>query len=304
MKILKIFGVVVGIHIFALILIFANPGCSSTTKPPGAEEAIAKSEPVPAPVSAPNITPAPPASSASSQPPLTFPETSTAATSSSGVRFTPTRPGSPAAATVVSEPVADVTPTTTYTVVSGDNLSKIAKKTHTTTAELAAANNLKVNATLRIGQKLLIPGKPAAPSAAASTNPPGAIAPAAKSSSSEPAAPRAASESVKHVVKSGETLGAIAHRYEVKVADIAVANNISDPAKIKPGQELIIPLPGWDTRPSTKSGKNGKAPSSSQKSGDAKSAPIEQPPATQPAPPPIIPVTPADDNPIKPAPRP
>ena len=33
MKILKIFGIVVGIHLFALILIFANPGCSSTTKP-------------------------------------------------------------------------------------------------------------------------------------------------------------------------------------------------------------------------------------------------------------------------------
>ena len=36
MKILKIFGVVVGIHLFALLLIFANPGCSSTSKPPPA----------------------------------------------------------------------------------------------------------------------------------------------------------------------------------------------------------------------------------------------------------------------------
>ena len=33
MKILKIFGLVVGIHVAALILIFANPGCSSSTKP-------------------------------------------------------------------------------------------------------------------------------------------------------------------------------------------------------------------------------------------------------------------------------
>ena len=36
MKILKIFGIVVGIHVFALISIFANPVGSSTTKPPPA----------------------------------------------------------------------------------------------------------------------------------------------------------------------------------------------------------------------------------------------------------------------------
>ena len=33
MKILKIFGVVAGIPLFALVLIFAIPGCSSTTTP-------------------------------------------------------------------------------------------------------------------------------------------------------------------------------------------------------------------------------------------------------------------------------
>ena len=32
MKLLKIFGIVAGIHAFALILIFANPGCSSSTQ--------------------------------------------------------------------------------------------------------------------------------------------------------------------------------------------------------------------------------------------------------------------------------
>jgi hypothetical protein len=30
MKILKIFGIVAGIHAVALLLIFANPGCSSS----------------------------------------------------------------------------------------------------------------------------------------------------------------------------------------------------------------------------------------------------------------------------------
>jgi LysM repeat protein len=312
MKILKIFGVVVGIHIFALVLIFANPGCSSTSKPPVPDDTVSKTEPAPAPVGLPNIAPAP---ASSNPPPLTFNPDAPAAyatASSAGTRYVPTRPGSPAAGSLVSEPVTDVTPATTYTVVSGDTLSKIAKKTHMTTAELQAANGLKANAMLKPGQKLMIPGKPAAASVAASTNPPGALAPVAKATTESAPAPAAAArvptEGLKHVVKSGETLGGIARKYDVKMSEIAVANNISDPAKIKPGQELIIP--GWDPKEpksTGKSGKNGKAPASS-KSNDAKSmstppaetGPIQAvPPATSP-----IPITPIEDSPIKPAPRP
>lgn len=300
MKILKIFGVVVGIHIFALILIFANPGCSSTTKPPPApSDTVAKADTA-QPLNVPNLTPAPAASSSS--PPLSLNLDGANASAGGEKRFVPTRPNTPAAGTLVSQPVTDVTPATTYTVVSGDNLSKIAKKTHTTIAELAAANGVKENAMLRPGQKLLVPGKPAAPSVAASTNPPGAVAPAAKSPEPAAAVTRAPGETLKHTVKQGETLGAIARKYQVRVADIAVANNISDPAKIRPGQELIIP--GF-TATAGPSGKNAK--SASQKSGDTRSAPpAEQAPAPQ-SPPttaPLIPVAPVDDNPLKPAPRP
>jgi hypothetical protein len=54
MKILKIFGIVVGIHVFALVLIFANPGCSTTTKPPPVpSDTVAQSGP-PAVVTVPN----------------------------------------------------------------------------------------------------------------------------------------------------------------------------------------------------------------------------------------------------------
>jgi LysM repeat protein len=192
MKILKIFGVVVGIHIFALVLIFANPGCSSTSKPPVPDDTVSKTEPAPAPVGLPNIAPAP---ASSNPPPLTFNPDAPAAyatASSAGTRYVPTRPGSPAAGSLVSEPVTDVTPATTYTVVSGDTLSKIAKKTHMTTAELQAANGLKANAMLKPGQKLMIPGKPAAASVAASTNPPGALAPVAKATTESAPAPAAA----------------------------------------------------------------------------------------------------------------
>ena len=45
MKILKVFGVVVGIHVFALILIFANPGCSAMIKTtPSPSDTVAKTD--------------------------------------------------------------------------------------------------------------------------------------------------------------------------------------------------------------------------------------------------------------------
>jgi LysM repeat protein len=45
-------------------------------------------------------------------------------------------------------------------------------------------------------------------------------------------------------VKTGDTLGVIARHYRLKQGDIAVANNITDPRKIQPGQVLIIPNKG------------------------------------------------------------
>ena len=236
MKILKIFGVVVGIHVFALVLIFANPGCSSSTKPaPAPTDTLAKAEPAPT-ISVPNITVAAP-------PPAFNPDAPAAA--AAGVRFTPTRPNTPAASTLLAEPVTDVTPMTTYTVKSGDSLWSIANKHKLSYPDLAAANNLKSNAALQPGQKLIIPGKAPAPGAAAGGTSPAPAAPA-------PAAPAKPSASaMKHTVKSGETLGTIALNYGVRLRDLAIANNISDPLKLAAGKELIIP--GWDAA-------NGKPP--------------------------------------------
>jgi LysM repeat protein len=44
-----------------------------------------------------------------------------------------------------------------------------------------------------------------------------------------------------HVVKKGETLSAISHRYHVAVADILKHNGLSSGSAIKPGQKLKIP---------------------------------------------------------------
>jgi hypothetical protein len=96
---------------------------------------------------------------------------------------------------------------------------------------------------------------------------------------------------VRHVVKPGETLGGIARKYQVKVGDIATANNISDPAKIRPGVELVIP--GW------------QAPAAKPAAAPATSAPADASPApAQPAPdaiPTIVIPAPGQDDSVKPA---
>ena len=244
MKVLKIFGVVVGIHVFALILIFANPGCSAMTKtPPAPSETVVKADPPPPTITVPNT--------AAADTSVNFDPNAPAISMPAAIRYSPTRPNTPAAGVLASEPVADVMPATTYTVAGGDSLWSIAHKNHLSKAELAAANNLKPEAALKVGQKLIIPGKSIAGSTAGART----AAPMAATAASEPAAgPKGPADSVKHTVKPGETLGAIARKYQVKVGDIATANNISDPMKIRPGMELIIP--GWQT-PVGKSAKSG-----------------------------------------------
>ncbi len=108
MNILKILGIVVAVHVVAFFLMFVNPGCRSTTQ----RSAPTAAEPVPAEESATvaptGPAPAPAVSVDTAPPPV--------------VRYSPTRPGTPAAAALESGAPADVTPATTYTVASGDSL--------------------------------------------------------------------------------------------------------------------------------------------------------------------------------------
>jgi LysM repeat protein len=77
-------------------------------------------------------------------------------------------PATPAAPTAVSAaPVESATARSeqTYTVKSGDNLTKIAKQFGTTQKAISAVNNLKTTS-IKVGQKLKIPAKSSAPAMA------------------------------------------------------------------------------------------------------------------------------------------
>ena len=376
MKILKIFGIVVAVHAVFFVFLFAIPGCRSTTRqvsPSLSPEPIASSAPAPAPigVASPNLPPAQPSvtaavSNSELNPGVSSPTPPTDANGTPSIHFnrtSPTRPGTPVANALTAAPVADVTPAKTYTVGKGDSLSLVAKKNGITVSELIAANNLKKDAVLRLGQKLIIPSK--TPSSVAGPNAPAAsvpstaaetvtykvkqgdtldkiaknagvsvtsikslnklkndkvtlgqelilpagnnsaaaltASPGADTSTNPPSALKAnntATSASKYVVKQGESLGQIAKKNGVKLSDLAAANNISDPKKIHPGQELIIPgtkskaaanattpsnlpTPGPSTMPANSS-PNSPVTSPSTTTPPADSSPISAPPDAAP----------------------
>jgi len=275
MKILKICGVVAGIHALVILVIFVNPGCSSATKADPNAASTGPTPPAPVDTGAPGA-PAVEASSTGAVTPV----------ASTNAFYAPTRPNS-AAATVLQPPapVTDVTPAATYTVKSGDSMWLVAHHNHLKVAELAAANNLKSTAKLHAGQKLIIPGK-AAPAAAADTagviaapGPEGAGGTAGKPAT---VAAATAAPETKYTVKSGESLSMIAKHFGLTTGDLAARNNIADPRKIRPGQELIIPA-GHVAKTGAKKAK-GKASTTTPK--DTAAAP-SAPAATETAPGPV-----------------
>lgn len=264
MKLVKIFGIVMAFHAAAFMFIFAIPGCRSTSKKPAAAAPVIASEPSPV------ASAEPPAS------PMPSPEIS-------AVRFSPTRPGTPAATEASAAPAAAAP--ASYVVAKGDNLWSIAKKQGVSVKQLAAVNKIKTDTPLKLGQKLSLPVKPAATGATSAPT----EAPATSSASAPAAAPVTTKSAASvHVVKSGETLGVIAKKYQVKVGDIATANNIADPTKLRVGQSLKIP--------------GSQAPASKTPAPAPVAAPVSAP-VFEPAPAaPTAPVSPLLGSPVEQAP--
>lgn len=167
-----------------------------------------------------------------------------------------------------------------YTVQKGDSLSSVAKRSGLTVNEIKVANSLK-NDSIVAGKKISIPKKgevkavavakpipakaanpapakavaatdaslpaaaPLAGSTSASTAP--AVAPAAAASVSPagaaPVASAASAPVYEHVLYPGETLDDVARQYGSSQQEIMKLNNITDPASVKPGTKLLVPIP-------------------------------------------------------------
>ena len=112
------------------------------------------------------------------------------------------------------------TTVSTYTVKSGDCLSAIGSKLGVNWKNIADANGIKNPYIIYVGQVLTIPGvnkKNDAPTSSTTSN-----------------------TSTTYIVKSGDTLSAIAAKYGTTYQKIALDNSISNPNKIYPGQVLKI----------------------------------------------------------------
>jgi LysM repeat protein len=119
----------------------------------------------------------------------------------------------------------------TYTVKSGDVLSKIAHSHGVTVAALRAANHLSSD-NLKAGQTLILPA-----GAAASTPAPASTSAAV----SEPAPLATGDSSGVYVVKSGDSIDTIAKKHGVKASELMKLNNITNPKNLKIGQKLKMP---------------------------------------------------------------
>ena len=124
---------------------------------------------------------------------------------------------------------------TVYIVQRGDYLAKISKKYNVTINSIKRLNNLKDD-NIRIGQKLKLPGKL---DVGEQKVPEGAFAkPQAQKSAKPYAAYTGATK--EYVVKSGDTLGAIAYGNGINIRQLKELNGLtSDSLKI--GQKLKIP---------------------------------------------------------------
>lgn len=111
-----------------------------------------------------------------------------------------------------------------YTVVRGDSLYSIARAHNTTVAALKEANSLS-GETIYVDQRLTVPNS--------GEN---------HSSSNRSSSSSSRSLDVTYTVKSGDTLSAIARKYNVSVADIQRWNDLEDADRLSIDQQLTIQL--------------------------------------------------------------
>lgn len=147
--------------------------------------------------------------------------------------------------------------TQVYIVRSGDNLASIAKKYNMTVTELKALNNLSKNY-VKSRQRLLVYTRdsrvePLPPSVTGGEKPEMASAPREEPKQATSSSPKY------HIVKSGETLSAIAGKYHCTVSQIMSWNNLSK-STIYVGQKLKV---GTTTGTSTGSSTPAKSTSGS-----------------------------------------
>ena len=133
---------------------------------------------------------------------------------------------------------------TTYTVVAGDSMTRIASKLGVAIPELEKVNGLTGSSVLQVGQVLKVPEKSvqtAGEVAGTQVPAPSPDAPQAVTNGAQPVSTAGMTE---YTVVKGDNPYKIAKRFKVGFEELMKVNNISDPKKIQIGQKLLIPTAG------------------------------------------------------------
>jgi len=143
-------------------------------------------------------------------------------------KTTPAAPSSPATTSSSS---------TTYTVKSGDTISAIARKFGLAVQKVLDANALTWSSIVYPGQRITIPGTRSTSAAPPSPSAPAPEAPLdiEEIGNATPTTP------YYYLVKSGDTLSAIAKAHAVTLGSILDANKLKLASIIYPGQRIVIP---------------------------------------------------------------
>lgn len=220
----------------------------------------------PAPASAtPTNTPIP----TTAVPPTAIPPTVAGQPSNTPNPFEPTREGTiqpvtPGGPTLVPPTVEVRTPgaTTpsfpdlpgriTHRVVTGDTVGELAVKYNSRVDAIIAANNLRADGLIVIGQNLVIPVPQAVPTPTNTLTIGTPIVP------TQPTPPQSGGSPVDtavlngptlngigtYIMQPGDTFAAVARRYNITVEQLARQNGIVNPALVVIGQVLAVPGPG------------------------------------------------------------
>lgn len=148
------------------------------------------------------------------------------------------------------DPVVVTAPseTTPYVVAKGDVLSVIARRYGVSVQEVMRLNDISNPDLIRVGQRLLLPGKIDLEQPRAGTRP------------RESAAARTAGSGARYVVQAGDSLSVIAQRHGVDQQALMRENTISNPDRIQVGQELVIPAGGRRATSAPRSSEPAVAP--------------------------------------------
>ncbi len=152
-----------------------------------------------------------------------------------GVPTATSTPTPTATPTATPTPTATATPIT-YQILPGDTLVDIALRYDSSVDDIAQLNSIVNVHQIDVGVILVIPS-PIPPTATTTPFltptpfPTATVAPA-----------RWSGGNLIHVVKAGEVLSGIAYEYDTTVAEIVALNNLDNPSRIFPSQELRIPV--------------------------------------------------------------